>query len=150
MSATSRTLEIPIDHAGAMMRAHPHTGERARVELVRCIRACEDCAVACTACADSCLGEPDSRMLTACIRANLDCADVCQATSRVLSRQTALEPMLAQALVAACALAATRCAAECERHAEHMVHCRICAEACRVCANTCDLLARAVAPAVID
>jgi hypothetical protein len=32
------------------------------------------------------------------------------------------------------------CAEECERHAEHHDHCRVCAEACRRCEEACSAL----------
>jgi hypothetical protein len=71
--------------------------------------------------------------LVRCIRLNLDCAAVCGATGAVMSRQTAFDPALARALLEAC----DRCAAECERHAGHHEHCRVCAEACRRCETAC-------------
>lgn len=67
-------------------------------------------------------------MLVRCIRLNLDCADVCATTANLLSRQTQFEPALARAGVQACAEACRVCGEECERHGEHMEHCRVCAE----------------------
>jgi uncharacterized membrane protein len=80
-----------------------------------------------------------------CIRLNLDCADVCATTGNVLSRQTAFEPAVAMAMVQACAEACRVCADECERHAEHMEHCRVCADACRGCERACNELASSLA-----
>lgn len=54
--------------------------------LIACIEVGFDCAQACTACADACLGEQKPDMLTRCIRLNLDCADLCAATGRIAFR----------------------------------------------------------------
>ena len=109
--------------------------------LAECIQACFDCEQACAACADACLGEKDIRMLARCIRLGLDCADVCDATGKILSRQTAFEPEMAQAILETCVRACRLCGDECERHAEHMEHCRVCADTPRRCESACnDLL----------
>jgi hypothetical protein len=112
--------------------------------LVECIEACFDCAQACTACADACLGEQDIQMLIRCIRLDLDCADICDATGKILSRQTAFDAEIAKATLQACAQACRLCGDECEGHAEHHEHCRICAEACRRCESACNNLLSAV------
>ena len=109
--------------------------------LAECISACFACAQACTACADACLAEPDLRSLIRCIRLNLDCANLCDATGHVLSRQTAFEPAMARAALAACAEACRVCGDECSQHAQHgMEHCNYCAEACRRCGAACNRL----------
>ena len=103
--------------------------------LAECITACFDCAQACTACADACLNEPDLRTLIRCIRLDLDCANICDATGHVVSRQTAFEPAMARAILAACAEACRLCGDECTQHAQHgMEHCKYCAQACGRCA----------------
>ena len=112
--------------------------------LVECIEACFDCAQACTACADACLGEQDIQTLIRCIRLDLDCADMCGATGKVLSRKTAFEAETAKAILQACAQACKACGDECEEHAEHHEHCRICAEAYRRCESACNNLLSAV------
>ena len=48
----------------------------------------------------------------------------------MLARQVALDPGLVRVLLEACAVAAKRCAVECEEHAGMHEHCRICAQAC--------------------
>jgi hypothetical protein len=112
--------------------------------LVECIEACFDCAQACTACADACLGEQDIQMLIRCIRLDLGCADICDAIGRILSRQMAFDAELAKATLQAWAQACRVCGDECEGHAEHHEHCRICAEACRRCESVCNNLLSAV------
>jgi hypothetical protein len=45
-------------------------------------------------------------------------------------------------LVEACVAICKSCGDECERHAPHMAHCRVCGESCRRCEKACrDLLA---------
>jgi hypothetical protein len=123
-----------------MLRTHPRP---ARVEvgaLAGCIQACFDCAQSCTACADACLGEQDLQMLVRCIRLNLDCADVCGTTGRLLSRQTEADWEVLRLQLNACAAACQVCGVECEKHAEHHEHCKVCAEACRRCEQACNSL----------
>lgn len=124
-------------HVAQMLATHPGGTRSNQSALVECIEACFDCAQACVACADACLGERDTGELARCIRLNQDCADLCTATGRVLSRQTASDPTLIQAMVQTCAIACRACAEECGRHAPHMEHCRICEEACRQCERAC-------------
>jgi hypothetical protein len=110
------------------------------------IAACFECAQICTACADACLAEGDVAMLRRCIRLNQDCADICTTTGRLLSRQTAFDPILARALIETCATACKQCGDECRQHGEHgMDHCRICAEACQRCYTACIELIEALA-----
>nr|MDQ3342689.1 four-helix bundle copper-binding protein [Actinomycetota bacterium] len=101
---------------------------------------CFDCAQACSACADACLGEDMVAELRKCIRLDLDCADVCAATGRVLSRQTAYDPTITTAVLTACAAACKACGDECASHAEMHDHCQVCAEACRRCEQACNAL----------
>lgn len=108
--------------------------------LTRCVDACFDCAQTCTSCADACLGESNVQELVRCIRLNLDCADVCEATGRLLSRQTATDQNLLRRQLEACAAACKACGDECARHASHMEHCRICADACRSCEEACNAM----------
>jgi len=121
-----------------MVEAHPRPPAVDRDLLVRCIEECLECGAACTACADASLAEEDVLDLLRCIRLCLDCADLCEATGRVLLRQTAFEPGVARAAAEACAVACRTSAEECERHAAHHEHCRLCADACRRCEEACD------------
>jgi hypothetical protein len=132
MSQTAQMLETyPADLGGVDREA-----------LTRCIDECFTCAQACTACADACLSEKSVADLTKCIRSNLDCADICDTTGRVLSRHTGYDANLTRATLEACATACKACGDECERHAGHHDHCRVCAESCRRCEQACrELLA---------
>jgi hypothetical protein len=111
-----------------MLETHPQPSSGDLDVRVRCIEACSECAVVCTSCADADLGESDLQELVRCIRLCLDCADVCDATRRIVIRAT----------VEACVLACRASREECERHAEHHEHCRICGEVCRRCEQACD------------
>ena len=134
-----------MTHARQMLEAHPGGAAIESAALLACIDACFDCAQSCTACADADLGEDDIGMLIRCIRLCLDCGDVCTATGSILSRQTAFEPQLARPVVQACAQACLICREECERHADHHEHCRVCADSCRQCEQACDAVLSALA-----
>jgi len=125
-----------------IIERHPRAPSLDRDAMVRCIEECFDCSTTCTSCADADLGEPDVADLVRCTRLCLDCADGCDAVGRIVTRQT--EPDLAsiRAFVTACAILCAACAEECDKHAPHHDHCRICAEVCRSCEQACnDLLA---------
>lgn len=96
-----------------------------------------ECATTCTQCADACLAEEDPAAMVTCIRRNLDCADVCAATARVLARQTHYDGAVTRAQLEACIAACRSCGDECAGHADHMDHCRICADSCRRCEEAC-------------
>lgn len=117
--------------AKQMLDTYPRTFNVDAGLLARAIEALTECANTCTQCADACLAEEDVTSLVKCVRLNLDCADVCTATSRVISRQTEYDANLARAQLQACLVACRACGDECEEHAEHMEHCRVCAESCR-------------------
>lgn len=108
--------------------------------MARCIEACLDCEQACTACADACLSEPMVKDLVKCIRTNLDCADICSTTGKILSRHTGYDANMTRTMLEACIAACRSCADECDLHAAHMEHCRVCAEACRECESACQEL----------
>jgi hypothetical protein len=127
-----------------MLQTHPGPIRGDLDVLVRCIEACFECAQTCTTCADACLGEQELRMLKRCIRLNLDCADICDTTGRMLSRQTEMDWGLAHSMLSTCAEACRICGAECQQHAEHHEHCRVCTEACRRCEEACNQLLSAV------
>ena len=129
-----------MSYTRQMLDTTPSSSEFDAAQLAECITACVDCAQACTACADACLGEEMVAEMRKCIRLDLDCADVCAATGRVLSRQTAYDATLTEALLRACAAACMTCGEECESHAGMHEHCRVCAEACRRCGEACNAL----------
>jgi uncharacterized protein DUF326 len=125
-----------------IISTHPQPTSLDRDTLVRCIDECFDCAATCTSCADACLGEDDVQELVRCIRLCLDCADLCDATGRIVTRQVAPDSGVVHATIQACVAACRACGDECERHAAHHEHCRLCAEVCRRCEQACeDLLA---------
>ena len=110
--------------------------------LAATIDALNDCAEACTADADADLSEHEVLELVRCIRLCQDCADLCTATRNFLSRQTDYDSGVTGPLLEACVRICKTCGDECEQHAEHHAHCRVCLEACRRCEQTCrELLA---------
>jgi hypothetical protein len=121
-----------------VFEAHPQSTGLDRDVVLRCIAECLDCAASCTACADADLAESDVKEMLRCIRSCLDCSDSCEATWRIVIRQTAPDLRVIRATVEACSVACFACAEECDRHAAHHEHCRLCSEACRRCKNACD------------
>lgn len=116
------------------------TPNRATIDgetLAACLRACGACEIACRSCADACLGEQDINPLRRCIRLNLDCAALCDATVDVASRTYSVDAAFLRAQIELCARICETCAAECDKHAHHHEHCKVCAEACRTCAEAC-------------
>jgi hypothetical protein len=129
-----------LNHAEAMLKTHPRPIDINQRVLVECLQACHDCAQSCTTCADACLGEKEVQTLTRCIRLNLDCADICAVTARLISRHTDSYGPLQRQQLQVCQEACEACAKECDKHAHHHEHCRVCAEACRQCAEACQAL----------
>jgi hypothetical protein len=125
-----------------MLETYPRSFNLDARLLSSTIEALVECSATCTQCADSCLSEGDVAALAKCIRLNLDCADVCAATGRVLSRQTEYDANVSRTLLEACIAVCRSCGDECEGHADHMEHCRLCADSCRRCEEACrELLA---------
>jgi hypothetical protein len=120
-----------------MLETHPWPAQLDRDLAARCIDECLACLQTCTACADADLAEDDAAEMRRCIRLCLDCADACDATLRLLSRQTEYVASTTRAQVAACRELCAICAGECEGHADHHEHCRICGESCRRCEEAC-------------
>lgn len=104
----------------------------------------QECAEAVTACSAGMLTESDAADLAGAIGRDLDCADVVEATRRVLTRGNGPDSALVSAQLEACLLACERSHESCSRHAEHHVHCRICADATQRCAETCRQLLTAL------
>lgn len=124
-------------HAQEMIRTHPDVRGNTNDALIRCIEECYDRAQTCTSCADACLGEDMVKDLRQCIRLDLDCADICAATGAIATRRTGSNEETIRRMLQACETACRLCAEECERHASHHEHCRVCAEACRRCERAC-------------
>jgi hypothetical protein len=131
-------------YAQQMLETHPWEGNVDLGPLASCVEACFDCAQACTACADACLSEDQVADLRKCIRLDQDCADICEVTGRVLTRQTEYDAPTSKSQLEACRGVCRTCAEECERHADHHEHCRVCAEACRRCEQACEELLAAM------
>lgn len=128
-----------------MLKTHPRGMQIQNLDMIaECIRACFECAQACTECADACLAEANVKNLVRCIRLNQDCADICDATGRVLSRQTEPAIEVFRSQLQSCITACNSCASECEIHAGHHEHCRICALACRMCEDSCNKLLKSM------
>ena len=122
----------------AILDAHPRELITGLGVLANCVEECGVCAAVCTICADACLAEDDVRALVRCSRLCLDCADACVDAGRIISRQTDPDSDSQRAAVEACLAACRASAEECERHAHHHEHCRLCAEECRRCERVCD------------
>ena len=125
-----------------ILSTHPRPLIADVAALARCLDECSVCGTTCTICADACAAEDDVGGLVRCIRLCLDCADACAAASRILGRQTDAHPPTQINTLEACLAACRACADECERHAHHHEHCRLCAEVCQRCEQACgDFLA---------
>jgi len=125
-----------MHHVTEMLKSHPKPPENIDA-VAACIEACLQCAATCTSCADACVAENNNAMMLSCIRLTQDCASVCLATAAVLSRSNAPNAQVIRAVVDACRQVCAACAAECEKHGDHMVHCKLCAAACRACETAC-------------
>jgi hypothetical protein len=136
---------VNVTRAREMLETYPRDFNVDVALLAGAIETLEACANTCTQCADACLLEQNVNELAKCIRLNLDCADLCEAASRVISRQTEYDANVTRPAIEACIRACRSCADECGRHADHMDHCRLCAEACRQCATACQQLLEAMA-----
>lgn len=130
-----------MSYARQLLDAYPGTLTAGTGALAETIDALSDCSRSCIADADGDLREQNLAEMVTCIRLCWDCADVCAATLGVVTRQTARDATVTRPLLEACAAVCKSCGDECERHAEHYEHCRICAQACRRCGQACrDLL----------
>ena len=133
-----------MSRANDMLNTHPRQIQIDVAVLTRCIEECYDCAQTCASCADACLGEDNVQEMVRCIRLNEDCKTACIATGEMLSRMTEPSWNVIRRQVEACREACRECGAECASHAEHMEHCRVCAESCRACESACDELLAAI------
>lgn len=126
-----------MSYARQMLDSNPRASGLDVGVLAAAIDALTDCAQACTADVDADLGEQDLAEMVRCIRLCLDCVDVCTATAGVVSRQAEYDANVARPLLESCVAICKSCGDECERHARHFQHCRVCAEACRRCEQAC-------------
>jgi uncharacterized membrane protein len=126
-----------MSYARQLLDTYPGADAADAGVLAAAIDALSDCAQACTADADADLGEQNLAEMVRCIRLCLDCADVCTATIGVISRQADYDPGVTRPLLEACVAICKSCGDECERHAPHHEHCRVCEQACRRCEQAC-------------
>ena len=130
-----------MSYARELLGTHPDAISIDADVLAAAIDAVSDCAQACVADTDADLSEHNLAEMVTCIRLCLNCTDVCTATAGVISRPAAYDADVAKPLLQACVAICRSCGDECERHAQHHAHCRVCAEACRRCEQACrDLL----------
>ena len=95
------------------------------------IQKLQDCAAACTYCADACLDEDNLEKMIDCIRTDNECAAICEATVKVAAQKsTTLDQMLK-----ICEEICRKCEEECRKHDSE--HCQDCADACKACAEAC-------------
>lgn len=131
-----------MNSTAEMIRTHSRRPLMDEKLLATCLEECFSCAQTCVSCSDACLGEENPATLRRCIRLNEDCASACMAAGQMLSRLTEASTPVLRAQVEACRVACAECGAECENHAGHMEHCRVCAQSCHSCERACrDLLA---------
>jgi uncharacterized membrane protein len=126
-----------MSYARQLLDAYPGNINADAGLLTATIDALSDCAQACVADADADLHEQDLAEMVTCIRLCWDCADICTATMGVVSRQTAYDASITRPLLDACIAVCKSCGDECERHASHHEHCRVCLQACRRCEQAC-------------
>jgi uncharacterized membrane protein len=126
-----------MSYARQLLDTYPGTVNTDAGMLAAAIDALSDCAQACIADADADLREQELAEMVKCIRLCLDCTDVCTATLGVVSRPADSDAAVTRPLLEACVAICKSCGDECERHAQHHAHCRVCAEACRRCEQAC-------------
>ena len=124
----------------AILKTHPRPVNVDVAVLARVVDECGVCEATCTICADASIAEDSVADLVHCVRLCLDCADACAAAARILGRQTYPHPPTQLNTLEACLAACRACADECELHAAHHEHCRLCAEECRRCEQACEAL----------
>ena len=133
-----------MSYARQMLGSYPGSANVDTALLAATIDALSDCTQACITDVDADLSEQDLAEMVTCIRLCLDCVDICTATAAVIGRPADWDTSVARPLLEACVAICKSCGDECERHAPHMEHCRVCLAACRRCEQACrDLLAAA-------
>ncbi|MDX1621904.1 MAG: hypothetical protein R3320_12980 [Nitriliruptorales bacterium] len=98
--------------------------------LGRAIHTFQECAAACTACADACLAEDNVEQMRNCITLDNVCAEICEATAAVMSRIAYGNYDVLKAQLQAAVEATRACGDECRSHADMHEHCRVCADQC--------------------
>jgi Domain of Unknown Function (DUF326) len=126
-----------MSYARQLLETFPGDINASPDELAVAIDALSDCAQACIADADADLSEQNVAEMVTCVRLCWDCADVCAATMGVVSRPAGYAAAVTRPLLEVCITICKNCGDECERHAAHHDHCRICLQACRRCEQAC-------------
>jgi hypothetical protein len=126
-----------MSYARQMLGSYPRTTNVDTALLAATIDALSDCTQACITDVDADLSEQDLAEMVTCIRLCLDCADICTATAAVIGRPADWDADVTRPLLEACVAICKSCGDECERHAPHMEHCRVCLGACRRCEQAC-------------
>ena len=122
----------------AVLNAHPRTLPGVDVDaLVIAVQECLNCAQTCTSCADACVASPSAAHVGRSIGAALNCADMATTVVRVLSRVTAYDRAVTEAVLRALIETCREGYEEHRRHAAEIQACAICAEACRKCGQAC-------------
>jgi hypothetical protein len=123
----------------------------ADAELVACIMLSQRAARASMACGDACLASDHVASLNRCLRLSLESADRCFEVAALPPRRADSDRFVLERVLAACALACERCAAECKRHGTRIEAARLCSDACEENAAACRaaLAGLAAAPAAI-
>jgi uncharacterized membrane protein len=130
-----------MSYAKQLLSTYPRTVDIDAALLAATIDALGDCAQACIADTDADLSEQNLAEMVRCVRLCLDCTDICTASAGVISRLGEYDASTTKPLLEVCAAVCKSCGDECERHAPHHEHCRVCAEACRRWERACrDLL----------
>jgi Domain of Unknown Function (DUF326) len=137
-----------MSYTRQMLDTYPRTLIVDAGVLAAAIDATSDCAQACAVDIDADLTERNLAEMVKCIRLCLDCTDICTATGGVLSRLAEYDAEATRPLLESCLATCKSCGDECERHATHHAHCRVCAEACRHCEDACRELLAALSPSV--
>ncbi len=115
-----------------------HLGIKTTTAIYRaCIGACFECGQTSKTCADSCLSEDMGQEMVECIRICLQCADVCNATGYMLLQRIESDESILRNQLRSCIAGCKPCCAECEKHADTIEQCRVCAESSRNCAEIC-------------
>jgi hypothetical protein len=102
--------------------------------LVEASSACEQ---ACTMCADGSLGMAG---MEKCAAMCMNCADMSNTMMRMMLRPAAMDMDSMMAMMQACMVMATACAAECTMHMDMNEQCRMCAKACQEMAAACEAM----------
>ena len=122
----------------AILNAHPGTLPGIDEDaLVIAVQECLNCAQSCTSCADACIADPSAAHLSRSIGTALNGADMATAAVRVLSRPTAYDRAVTEAVLRALIETCREGYEEHRKHAADNEACEICAEACRKCGQAC-------------